>query len=319
MEIDISSQLEELVDNVNELKDWGERKEPCKPIVLKMRANCGADIRIVQLRIPFYDWEEDIPEYNSSTVEGVVTVVTADFNQKIGRRTPSPQVVWNTYTNGSISLLKSKLIDQIVKKQIDGSRESIRQRLHDFGEAIPVSSLGQTKFISALFARYKDAVDKALLDVGTAISDLTISSDQCRWIEHSLERIQEILESVASNTFIRFPTITGELRKVISVVLSDFVRPRLEMIASNFHQTHFLLLHEFECDTGNCSGQCAYVLLFRATITQLMESVRSSLFTIVANKLPSWVCFLHEPCSTKLEREQLKRKLKVMHKLYALL
>lgn len=247
----------------------------------------------------------------------VIMVFTDELPQRISWQF-KPCFVWtpkSASSSGVIQSIRSHVLIDLVRNQIHTPRQASRKRLLELGEAIPVTPQDQYKFLSALFARYTEGMKNAFI-----YEDLEICNGSAsRMLEHSLKRILEIFDSVASKTFSRFPPVLEEMKKISISLSSDFIRPRLEQVAIHLHQNHFLLLHAFECETGDCSGKCAYVLLFRATITQLMDRVRSSLFTIVANKLPSWVCFLHEPGSTRLERERLKRKLKVMHKLYALL
>jgi len=309
VELDISRDYEELIDRCNILRDW-DPNEPCKPIVLKIRSNCVEDIEIVDIRSPCRDLEDRVSRYKSSSLndEGGYVVVAADASLL----RPCSNIVWTDATD-SIMSLKRVLLDEMIDKTIISLRESIQKRLSELGDAIPVSDHGKMKVVSVLCCRFKEAINEELTD-----DVLTIAADDCRqFVEDNLINLQTMFHEIASEKFSRFPLIVSEIANMSMSVLQNFIRPRLEKIATNLHQTHLQLLHAFECGNGECCGQCSYIVLVFTATSQLIESVRSSLFASIDDNSSRWVGLLEESLAESNERETLRQKLKVMQKIFA--
>ena len=316
-EFHIPEQLGELIDALKDPKCWcGPDGRLTKRMILNIRSNCAVNFEIYDLRSSSLDLNHVVSRRHQCARGKLVFVVTGDYAKmewQFGR------VAWQNDHLSAIQSIGSYLVRHMLWESYDNPIVTIKGKLSEMGEAIPVSRHEQGFHLSVVFNGYKGRMEKVMLHFGAGIADFSMLSDQCRLVENTLKRLQEICHKIALKTFSLTPPIVGEMDKITNLVLSDFVRPQLEMVARNLHQTHFLLLHAFESDHGECSGKCSYVRLFRVSISLLTERFKSIILSSVEKKLASWVPFLHEPCARVVKRQKLKRKLEIVGELHELI
>lgn len=306
VELNISTQYEELVDMFDELKEWG-RSTTCKPIVLTIRANCVASIRIVDIRSTKIHFIEILSKYEIDCKEGIAVVVTEEHWREGSR------VVWPCYSSGHSEAIRSiryHILDRLIVVQLTGLRASLRRRLVELEEAIPPTFDDKRKLLSALSARYRNLMNKV------AFGFLTPGNLSSRSYEDTLKRVRQLCNRIALEIFSRFPLIVSEMAQITDKVISDFVRPVLETLAAYLLQNHFLLLHAFECGyDGKCRLDCAYSCLIWAHTSELYDKMQYTLIKSVDDNVSSWVPLLEEPGEKTQERLKLRQQIKIMQKL----
>jgi len=324
VELNMSTEYEELMDTVNELKDWG-LVTSCYPIVLKIRSSCVADIQVVDFPLKTMElqfgqkWEEGQFEDE--------VIVRLDYNNPQKRyhetRDDRGHISMIKYSNDEpdkscISSIRTLLVHSLVWEQLDGTRDIKRKRLVGMGDAIPETDDRKLRFISAVFSIYKSVLVNKM-DF-RKISQL-ITEDQSHKVivEVVLKHYGSVFDQVAQETFCRFPLIVKEIQGISRTILTTVIRSELEKMTMNLVQTHFVLLHAFECDAGTCSGDCAFVCLVNALCSALVDKMLSTVTDQVQEKLSKFVPLLQEPPAITEERLQLKQQLKAMQKAFALL
>jgi len=217
-----------------------------------------------------------------------------------------------------ISSIRSLLVDSLVWNQLDRPRGILRQRLVLLGDVIPDTDDGKLKLLSALFSKYKSSLEERL-DYREISQMITDAESHFVLIEIVLKDFRLMCNQIAQETFCRFPLVVNEMQKVSRTLLSTVIRSALEKISMNLIQTHFVLLHAFECDEGKCTRNCAFFSLVNALCSGLVEHTKSFIIAQVQDQLVKYVPLMREPMAVTLERLKLKEKLKVIQKAFALL
>jgi hypothetical protein len=181
-----------------------------------------------------------------------------------------------------------------------------------------------------MFEGYKECIVERFqfaLVCRDAVSDLKDSPDQqakhCPMVHDAsktfdgiMMRLGSICEKSAEKYFSRFLTIRLELKKISNSLLDTMVNPPLKQAFEYVSQSHFMLAHEFACADDD-DDECDYECLMEAFMGPVIDRMRCDLVAQVESQLFSWVHLLQESEAITNERDQLQKKMKLMHNVYA--
>jgi hypothetical protein len=219
---------------------------------------------------------------------------------------------------GCIAPIRLLLVNSIMWEQLHETRRVIQKRLRVLDEEIPETDDEKVKFNTALFKRYKRSLEERL-EFHDVTQSITKGESHKLLVEGVLKHFLYKCDQVAEEIFGRFPLIVEAIQRVSRTVLHTVTRPALEELSLYLIQTHFVLLHAFECDEGNCTRNCTFFTLVSALCSALVEDTQSFVIAQVQDQLDKFVFFIREPPPITEERIKLKEKLKVMQNAFALL
>jgi len=338
VEIDLATEYETVIERLTEHNNWEPDSHDFDSIELEIRANCLANVEIVDL--PFdpisliEDWLDQYADPEESP--RIVTIELGLGERDLELDSESFVRVSLDLSVGStedfISKIRSALLQSILEhSDINTARDKVFKKLSELDGHISATNNGKRRMLSNMFKVYTETLEDVLRFVLVCYDlfpDMMRShpekvcplvNDPSQTIDGIMEAFRKICDGTAQDHFSRFPLIVSELMKISHALLEHIVRPRLKETLEILSQNPFLLAHEFVCINREHPDHnaCGYVFLMGAFMGPGIDRMRHTLIAKVESQLFSWIPLLQEPEAITNERNQLRKKMKLMHNAYA--
>jgi hypothetical protein len=338
VEFDLLTESESLKDRLAELNDLRDDLEPTAPLVeLNIRANSVDSIEFVDLHFLSFDCAKYwlvrcLPRENYQPV------VAIDVGIGAGDLIPHyPSYTRVSLDNSSVGLSQCipKIRNAIIKSTLHSVtfkkvRYEFQGRLADLDGPIPKTDNRKRRILSSMFEGFKETIEDRFQFSSVCsdtVADLMNSPhreakhcpmvhETSKTIDGIMMRLGGICEKSAEEYFSRFPAIGLELKKISNTLLETMVNPPLKRAFEYVSKSHFMLAHEFLCDDDD-DDACGYVCLIEAFMGPVIDRMRCDLVAQVEFQLFSWVHLLEESEAITKERDLLRKKMKLMHNVYA--
>jgi len=337
VEIDLATECETtVVDRLIELNDWEDDYPGLHPLVLEIRANCVPNMAVIDSYCdPFDEEEED--ELNPFThVKGSPRIVvievahngclqTHEYRRSVIRiRLELP--VGSPPIEDSIPKIRKAIFRSILgHAEIKRIVNEIHKRLGELDGPIPETDNGKQRLLCNMVEAFKKTIEEDLDSNSVCKSTFSqmkiicpLVNDPLRSMEGMMLQFRTICDKTAEYHFSRFPPIVSELKKLSTALLDNTIAPHLKQTIDLVSEPHFVLAHEFLClSKPNCEGACGNEILAKAFIGPVINRMRHTLIARVKSQLYSWISLLEEPEAITNERNQLRKKMKLIHNLNA--
>jgi len=339
VEIDLMTEYETVIDQISQ---WDALKEEVdggrEPICLDIRANFIDNVEVMDVRFDsFSSTKYWLGQFQMRHVMNHA-MVAIDRGITPGGDLIRDYAVCTRASLGSLAIeecipkIRLAIFESLIASpQFQKVHREFQVRLMQLDGPIPETENRKRRMLSTMFREYKESLDKIFLfasvcrDTVADVRKLPHKANVCPIVDESsrtlgamILRFRTILDERANANFPRFPLIISELVKISQVLLETMVNSPLKQGFGYVSQSHFTLAHEFVCTNRRDGAErCEYEVLAEAFMGFVIDRMRHKLFAIIESQLFSWVHLLQESDAITNERYVLRKKMKLMHNVYA--
>ena len=327
IEYDAMSKSSVLFDEILTLADW--YMEPhSDPIVITIRSNNVPDIDLVE--IPSGAGDDSVLKREDPDN---IFVLDKNHRSQIPQDARVVRVYKDDLCPSCISEIRYYLKRSIDWMKLNETRKKLKARFAELGVPFIIGETDEQKgrLFTYLIETFRDILNAELSDRKGDAMNMNVVAVEKLWIGYKPSNLVapdwiRVCEKVVKHVFWRFPTIYQHVQKVSNALANEcheICATMLARVETYVNQSHFVLLHMFECPRQRCSYSCTNQILVKVLTGGVLKKLATVLVSKISRiikkefeNLDPFLSDLAESPEVTEERIRVKRELKIINQMY---